>query len=131
MRFHNTLCRICGKLLSDSEGICETYIFTWTLLSQVALHLPFDRSFSNVIKLFSRWQDRGRHNPMHLWNCTRPVGQKNGTSKVYCTSVFFGHHDQKKVHTDGLLYARHFAASPFDICEHFHFEVFHPSDVCV
>ena len=57
--------------------------------------------------------------------------RKKCTRTVYCTSVFFGHDDQKKVHSDGLLYARHFAASPFGICQCFHFEVLNFSDVCV
>ena len=87
MGFHDTLYRIFGKLLNGSEWFGETYIFTWALHSQEAVHLPFDWSFSNVIKLLSWRQDRGRQTPMHLWHCFRPVGQK-------------------KVHSNGLLYER-------------------------
>ena len=89
--------------------------------------------------LCASWPEKGAHRrtsarttlSMHLWHCIGPVGQKNGTWTIYCTGVFFGHHDQKKVHTDELLYAQHFAASPVDICQYFHFEVFNLSDVCI
>ena len=43
---------------------------------------------------------------LELLSACRPT--TNGTCKVYCTSASFGHHDQKKVHTDGLVHAPHF-----------------------